>query len=186
LAGSTGGYADGTGTAAQFSLPAGVAVDASGNVYVADYANHKIRRITPAGVVTTVAGTSNGYTDGTGTAAQFYYPTGVAVDASGNMYVADYNNHKIRRITGGVLSTASYTQAGGFTVYPNPSNGIFNIEALTNATITVFDMVGKQVSTQKVAIGTATINLSSFTAGVYFAKITTEDNQTQTVKLIKQ
>jgi len=187
LAGSTSGYADGTGTAALFNSPYSVAVDMSGNVYVADTYNQKIRKITPAGVVTTLAGSTAGYVDGTGTAAQFGYPIGVAVDnASGNLYVGDYDNNKIRKITGAVLSTASYTQVGNFTVYPNPSNGIFNIEALTNATITVFDMVGKQVSTQKETIGTATVNLSSFTAGVYFAKITTENNQTQTVKLIKE
>jgi len=186
FAGSNNGYADGTGIAAQFSLPAGVAVDASGNLYVADTHNHKIRRITPAGVVTTLAGSTDGYADGTGIAAQFSFPTGVVVDASGNMYVADQSNQKIRKITGGVLSTASYTQVGGFTVYPNPSKGVFNIEAQNNATIEVFDMLGKQIITQKVAIGTATVNLSSFTAGVYFAKITTEDNQTQTVKLIKE
>ncbi|GEM_PF-2955216 len=84
------------------------------------------------------------------------------------------------------LSTASYTQAGGFTVYPNPSNGIFNLEAQNNATVTVFDMLGKQITSQKITVGTATLNLSSVTAGIYFAKITTENNQTQTVKLIKK
>jgi len=111
LAGSTAGYADSTGTAAKFYYPTGVAVDASGNVYVADLSNHKIRKITPAGVVTTVAGgAQEGYADGTGTAALFYNPIGVAVDnASGNIYVGDYNNNRIRKITGAILSTTSYT-----------------------------------------------------------------------------
>jgi len=187
LAGSNAGYVDGTGTVAKFYYPQGVAVDVSGNMYVADTYNHKIRKITSAGVVTTVAGNLDAYTDGTGTTAQFNYPSGVAVDnALGNLYVADYSNHKIRKITGAVLNTTSYAEAGDFTVYPNPSNGVFNIEAQNNATVTVFDVVGKQIVTKKIAIGTATVNLSNFTAGVYFAKITTENNQTQTVKLIKQ
>ena len=69
-------------------------------------------------------------------------------------------------------------------VYPN--NGLFNLEAQNNATVTVFDMLGKEIATQKITVGTATINLSSFTAGIYFAKITTENNQTQTIKLIKK
>jgi len=116
LAGSTtAGYTDGTGAAASFHLPSGVAVDASGNVYVADANNNEIRKITPAGVVTTLAGsTTAGHADGTGAAASFNYPQGVAVDASGNVYVADYNNHEIRKITpAGVVTTLAGSITAG-------------------------------------------------------------------------
>ena len=101
LAGSGAfGSANGTGSAASFNNPAGVAVDASGNVYVADTFNHQIRKITPAGVVSTLAGsTTPGSADGTGSAASFNNPVGVAVDASGNVYVADFDNNVIRKIT---------------------------------------------------------------------------------------
>ncbi|VDB01174.1 hypothetical protein S1OALGB6SA_2275, partial [Olavius algarvensis spirochete endosymbiont] len=93
------GYADGTGTTAQFYYPAGLAVDSSGNVYVVDHGSHRIRKITPAGVVTTFAGTgTKGFANGDGTKAQFNNPTGVAVDSSGNFYVADSDNHRIRKI----------------------------------------------------------------------------------------
>jgi sugar lactone lactonase YvrE len=110
LAGSPGvsGSADGTGSAARFNIPVGVAVDSSGNVYVADTSNETIRKITPAGVVTTIAGTvgTSGTLDGTGTAAQFSTPTSLAVDGSGNIYVVDQTDDTIRKVTsGGVVTT---------------------------------------------------------------------------------
>jgi sugar lactone lactonase YvrE len=118
LAGSTiQGSTDGQGTVASFSYPGGVAVDASGNVYIADSGNNEIRKITPGGLVSTFAGsTTPGSTDGQGTAASFYFPTGLAVDASGNVYVADYFNNLIRKITpGGLVSTFAGSTTGGYT-----------------------------------------------------------------------
>jgi len=114
LAGTAGveGSADGTGAAASFGVPAGVAVDGSGNVFVADQLSHTIRKITAAGVVTTIAGTAgvSGAADGAGTAASFNAPAGVAVDGSGNVFVADAHNHTIRRITpAGVVTTVAGT-----------------------------------------------------------------------------
>ena len=102
------GSTDGTGSAARFYYPRGVAVDSAGNVYVADYANHTIRKVTSASVVTTLAGSAGlrGSTDGTGSAARFTYPTGVAVDSAGNVYVADNSNSTIRKVTAaGVVTT---------------------------------------------------------------------------------
>ncbi|MES2678394.1 MAG: T9SS type A sorting domain-containing protein [Bacteroidota bacterium] len=110
------GSADGTGNLASFSHPSGVAVDNNGDVYVADYWNNKIRKITSAGVVSTFAGSGvAGAANGTGAAASFNYPHGIAVDGSGNVYVADRNNHKIRKITsaGAVTTLAGSGTAGG-------------------------------------------------------------------------
>jgi sugar lactone lactonase YvrE len=99
LAGSSEGHADGLASVARFSEPTAIAVDSAGNVYVADFANHRIRKIDPQGNVSTLAGSGvAGYADGPGDKAQFNGPAGVAVDRSGNVYVSDALNYRIRRI----------------------------------------------------------------------------------------
>ena len=97
----TAGSADGSGAAASFSTPLGIACDAAGNLYVADSGNDTIRKITPTGEVTTVAGKANsaGSADGSGAAARFNDPQGIACDAVGNLYVCDFDNCTIRKIT---------------------------------------------------------------------------------------
>lgn len=116
FAGTAGasGSLDGTGAAARLGNPNGLAIDAAGNLFLADWSNHTVRRITPAGVVTTLAGTPGapGSADGSGAAARFNQPNGIAVDSAGNVYVSDTANHTIRRITpAGVVSTLA-GQAG--------------------------------------------------------------------------
>jgi sugar lactone lactonase YvrE len=100
LAGSgSAAFADGTGAGASFRLPAGVAMDSSGNVVVADHMNHRIRKITPHGVVVTLAGNGSGmFSDGNGVNSSFYFPTGVAIDSGDNIIIADTTNHRIRVI----------------------------------------------------------------------------------------
>jgi len=107
---NTGGFVNGTGTAASFNSPQGIAADAAGNLYVSDSFNHVIRKITAAGVVSTYAGTGElGFSGGTNATAKFYSPQGVAIDASGNLYVADQGNNAIYKIT----ATTTTILAGG-------------------------------------------------------------------------
>ncbi|MEO1054567.1 MAG: hypothetical protein AAFX87_28295 [Bacteroidota bacterium] len=106
IAGGFQGQADGTGSNAQFNLPAGAALDNEGNLIIADVNNHRIRRMTTDGTVTTVAGSFGGYVDDVGNNARFSIPIDVAVDDQGNIYVADQNNHAIRLIdTDGQVTT---------------------------------------------------------------------------------
>jgi hypothetical protein len=108
------GSTDGTGTDARFGIPTALDVDAQGNVYVADWA-HTIRKISPAGKVTTLAGLADspGSADGAGSAARFSSPIGIAVGASGDLYVADTGSHTIRKITpAGTVTTIAGTLNG--------------------------------------------------------------------------
>jgi sugar lactone lactonase YvrE len=156
LAGLVGisGTADGAGSAARFCFPHGIAVDSSSNIYVADTFGWTVRKITPAGVVSTIAGTAGngGVADDKGPGAQFYYPYGLAVDGASNLYVADAFNNSIRKgviynppiitadlldqtVLGGtnVAFTAS-AQGGGTLQYQWQANGV-NIANATNATL---------------------------------------------------
>lgn len=110
------GFEDASGTAAQFSNPSGVVTASNGDIFLADRLNHRIRKITSAGVVSTFAGSGiPGFTDASGIAAKFERPTGLAIDSSGNLYVADEASHRIRRITpAGQVSTFAGSGIAGF------------------------------------------------------------------------
>ena len=118
------GFADGTGAAAGFNQPHGLAVDSSGNLIVADTGNATIRMITPAGVVTTLAGSqTSGSSDGAGAAALFNGPTDIAIGPSGEIFVSDSANHTIREIsaTGVVTTLAGIAGEAGVKLGPLPT-----------------------------------------------------------------
>ncbi len=144
MAGGNPGYVNATGASAQFrfTIPSGAAVDTSGNVYVADAVNNVIRKIDPNGVVTTFAGAAPvggaaataGNADGTGTAASFSGPQGIAIDGFGNLYVADTGNHAIRMITpAGVVTTLAGTSGLTPTVTGPVSQAIWTARAQQRA-----------------------------------------------------
>lgn len=160
LAGSTSGYLDATGTAAQFNGPRGVATDGK-NVYVADTQNHRIRKIEIAsGIVTTLAGDgSAGYLDGTGTAARLNSPFHLTTDGT-DVFVADYSNHRIRKIeiaTGIVTTlagdgTAAYLDDTGIAAQFNNPYGL----AVGGAHLYVGDNTNNRIRKIEIATGVVT------------------------------
>lgn len=163
------GTNDGTGTGARFNTPASITSDVFGNFYVADQANHVIRKITAAGVVTTVAGLAgvSGNTDGVGNAARFSSPAAVVSDSIGNLYVADTYNHTIRLIT----TTGTVTTVAGLAGNAGSVDGIGNAArfnfpsglAILGGSIYIADtsnhtirrMLGTTVTTYAGTVGTA-------------------------------
>jgi sugar lactone lactonase YvrE len=123
----TAGYSGdgGPATSAQLCTPAGVAVDSSGNLYIGDTGNHRVRKVAVGGTISTVAGTGTASYSGDGSpaaSAQLNYPTGVAVDSSGNLYIADEFNHRIRKVTpGGTISTVAGTGTAGYSGDGSPA-----------------------------------------------------------------
>ena len=199
-AAGSGGSADGTGSAARFRRPRSVAVDTAGNLYVTDFFNSTIRQITtPAGVVTTLAGLalSPGSADGTGSAARFNGPSGVALDSGGNLYVTELFNDTIRKITpGGVVTTlaglagvAGAADGTGDAVRFDVPNGlgvdsagnVYVADAFNN-TIRVGNPVvppittptGSSVNVNAGTVGTASVSIT-------FPQVTTTGNTTVTL-----
>ena len=140
-------FADGKGTSARFSAPQGIAVDPLGNVYVADANNHRVRRIDADGVVTTIAGSGTaGYLDGPGAAARFYTPYDVVFSPLGEVMVADYNNHRVRRIgASGVVGTLAGSGTSGTT------DGIGDKAQLSGPSGVAFDANGNLLLVERIS-----------------------------------
>ena len=131
-----GGFLDGTGNSAQFYYPDEITIDALDNIYVADFYNNRIRKITPLGDVSTIAGGIIGDLDGIASLARFKWPTGIFLDDSGNIYITDYGNHKIKKLD----STGNVTTIAGSV--SGDENGTGLLAKFKNPTISTIDNFG--------------------------------------------
>ncbi len=172
FAGGTMGFTNGIGTAAQFNQPYSIAMDASGNFYVGDRINNAIRKITAAGVVTTLAGNGTaGNADGTGSAARFNEPLGVTVDGAGNVYVADYINNALRKITPTGVVTTLLSVTSLFGVTSDAAGNIYCAQYVHQivskySSTGVYSVIAGLAGTSGTADGTGAAARFNFPAGI--------------------
>ncbi|WP_445716603.1 T9SS type A sorting domain-containing protein [Flavobacterium sp.] len=188
FAGNSPGHSNGIGTAAAFYHPNGLAIDNNNMVYVADVYNNAIRKISPNAEVTDFAGMNLGYQDGEGVNAEFAQPYGVATDANGIIYVADTNNHRIRKITPNNLSVSDFNFNDKVILYPNPVKDVLSIQTengISFKNYSVLDINGRVLVSQSKAIQNNQINLSGLTTGIYILQLET-DKGLVTKKIIKE
>jgi len=163
VAGSTAGNTNGLASIAKFNFPEDICIDSAGNLYVADFGNNQIRKITPAGMVSTIAGSTAGFADGVGTATQFRAPSGICIDANNNLYVTDENNRKIRKIT---PAGAVTTVAGSTWGY---ADGVANVAQFRNPSAICIDVNGSlfitDSSTHNVRKIDASGNVTTYAGG---------------------
>jgi len=181
----TPGYSGdgGVATAAELLYPFGLTVDASGNLFIADYYNNVIRQVDTSGIISTVAGNDTaGYSGdkGAATAAELFNPSGIAVDTWGNLFIADQKNNRIREVTkGSPLIINTFTNMQDLTIYPIPTSGQFTVQfdngnsPITNTTLSIYDMLGKQVYTQSINASQSNLNVN-LDDGIYILRVVSD------------
>lgn len=188
-------YGDGgPATDAAIAEPRGVAVDNCGNVYISDGINHVVRKVDTAGIISTVAGTGTGGfsgDNGPATAAELDAPEGIAVDAIGNLYIADSKNYRVRKVTFdihcGISLGTKPVSAISVSVYPNPAHDILNIDNVTTpTTCTIFNVLGSLMQQTTLIAGNNSISVQSLSPGVYMLQLVDEEGNKVMRKVVRE
>ncbi len=189
----------GPAIAAKLFDPAGLIMDATGNMFIADSYNNRIRKVNVSGNISTICGTgAAGYSGDAGSAslAKIYRPNGVATDVSGNVFIADLGNYRVRVIclascpigtgTEFILSGVSGGEVLGVKLYPNPSNGIFNLQKDSDgdAELLIFNGLGQMVHEQKVIQGINSVFTVGLSNGLYSYILMQDYRKTGSGKLV--
>lgn len=173
---------DDKGVAIKFLQPSAVCMDGIGNMYVTEV--YRVIKINPYNVVSIFAGSTMGFADGTGTESKFFSPDGICTDASGNIYVADSGNNKIRKITMTSLDIEENSTVSKIMIYPNPVKSNLTINTQENIDkIELFDFLGKNVYTKESP--EKNVNVDFLSKGVYILNIIS-DKGTTNYKIIKE
>jgi sugar lactone lactonase YvrE len=205
IAGNGGeGYSGDGGKAVYARLdPGAIATDALGNIFIADTENECIRKIDATGIITKFAGRGRTYGDGgLATSAQVHTPTAVATNAKGSVFIAEYDNHRIRVVSPATTTSARssnnndinaeiFSSPVTFSIYPNPAQATLNIQT-SNAQglskVEVIDAAGRVHISQTVGLASPVIQLQiqRLTPGLYFVRTTDKQNNTNTKEFLKQ
>jgi len=201
----TQGYSGdgGTATLAQLNNPFGIVTDVAGNIYFSESWNNIVRKVDTLGIITTIAGTGAGASNG-GSCTSMYYsgdgglatlaelnePGGITLDIVGNLYITDLCNNRIRKVTNvTTLGIEQFTNnRQEVNIYPNPITTILNVECLrvnTNSTLVITDMLGNNIKQIPFNIQQVMLNIGDIADGIYFVTIETERGKT-IKKIIKQ
>jgi len=184
----------GQATDAELNNPSGITIDNDGNLYIMDRNNHRIRKVTTDGIINTIVGTgSTGFSNGgfngddqLGTSTQLNKPTDVVIDASNNIIFADYDNQRIRKLAATTLTIDNFSKIG-VQLFPNPvaSNNSVTIRSqeVINS-ITVFNAIGQKVKQINPNKTNYNLNMNTPKSGLYYIKLTTDNNNTAVQKLI--
>jgi trimeric autotransporter adhesin len=173
----------GLATSASLNYPEGIAVDISGNLYISDKLNERVRKVTAStGIITTIAGTgAQSYTGdgGLATSATLYYPEELSFDVFGNMYISDWGNNVIRKVTNVSVGINQISQVNeSLNIYPNPSSGIVNVQINSNtenASYKVYNLIGKEVKAGNLTYISNKVDLSEFDNGMYTIVVSSKD-----------
>lgn len=192
--GTPGSSGDGTqATAAELNFPAGVAFDKSGNLYIADEHNNKVREVDSlTGIITTVAG--NGYLPGgfsgdggLATAAELWYDYGVALDKSGNLFIADANNNRIREVTSITTSIGNIADNTNIEIHPNPSNDVVYVSGVKpSSLLNLYTLTGQQIWNKCITSSQSPVEIpvNSLPVGIYLLEIESPDG-TRVIKKLE-
>ena len=193
--GTIGYYGDGgQATAAEIGQPWGLAIDSHGNVYIGDFVNYVVRKVNTSGVISTFAGDhlednntffGNG---GPATAAELNQPDGIAFDAAGNTYIADFSDEAVRMVTAittGANNISSASDEVG--IYPVPNNGYFTVTGLIQGqAVELYNYLGQKIATQYVAssLSTMRFDIAANADGIYLVRVLNQDGSIVTTRKI--
>ncbi len=172
----------GPATSAYLELPTGVAIDNIGNIYIADDFDERIRKVNTSGIITTIAGNgTKGYTGdgGLATLAELFSPLDIKIDGKGNIYIADYNNSRVRHLTLGKTGLSDFYVMQSIQIFPTPANVVLNIDLTKSKEkieqIKVMDMNGREMKIMYSAIGNTIITMpvNNLPAGMYMLQLQT-------------